>query len=259
LESLVVRRFQPNGSRRNHFRQLRKTDGMKAIGMLWRGQQIVNIRSGEWASMLEGSLYLAFDQMLERMNTRDAGRLVAEQNRWLIKSELIAKAAADQFDGGTLAEEEHNVSLGKLTEERLIQMESRQAKLKSEPIPQLQLNVQTLQKIQWTPAILFMTSDEEFWEDEMTHRDKARTWHHWAEFQDMRLQVAYAFLHLHLPTADWQPLVKESQMWTEEKARLTASPENADTKDRELGRAAAKHFAQLEKQFAQLQAAAHPY
>jgi hypothetical protein len=98
-----------------------------------------------------------------------------------------------------------------------------------------------------------MTSDEAFWEDEMTHRDKARTWHHWSEFQDMKLQVAYAFLHLNLPVTDSQPLAKESQMWADEKVRLMASPaENTDTKNRELGRAAAKRFETLEKRFAPL-------
>ena len=88
---------------------------------------------------------------------------------------------------------------------------------------------------------------------ELIKRDKYRTWRHWAEFQDMKLRVAYAYLQLNLSAKAWQPVTAESQSWPEEKAELLKQATgNAEPPDKELGRAAAKRFDRLRAQFPML-------
>ena len=107
--------------------------------------------------------------------------------------------------------------------------------------------------LEWFPSILFLRADQSFWNGELFRDDAGHDWHHWSEFQDMKLQVAYAYLHLNLPGIQWQSVAKENESWPQEKMRWLAQPAaSADEKDKRLGRAAAQHFSELEKRFSML-------
>jgi uncharacterized protein YecT (DUF1311 family) len=220
------------------------------------GQQVLNIRASEWAAMTEAELYLVYCELITNLDRDHQTALAAEQARWLKVRARKAKADADQFEGGTMWSMEHGVFMGDWNSKRLQTLSNRLAELKKQTASAKVDANWLLPKLEWHPSILFMTSDEEFWAREIVGGDKARTWHHWAEFQDMKLQVAYAFLHLNLSPTEWQPLAKAAAAWTDEKNSLAAKQaDNADAQDRELGRAAARHFSELEKQFAPLRAA----
>lgn len=217
------------------------------------GQQILNIRSGEWASMIEASLYLTVCELLENMNQRVGSRLVAEQNHWVAKCKRIAKANADEYEGGTMWSLEYSTSHGGLAQVRLEQLTKRLAQKKEKPAAVVkEADISNFPaRLKWFPSIFFLTTYEQFWADEIASgNDNTRTWRHWAEFQDMKLQVAYAYLHLNLPAAEWQSVAKESESWPDQKAHLQAQPAgSADEKDKRLGRAAAKRFVELEAHF----------
>ena len=222
------------------------------------GQQIVNIRTGEWSAMAEAQLYLVYDNLVASLNCKSQTALMAEQAKWLKARNRKAKTIADEFEGGTLGPAESSSVRGNWNSKRLQTLGIRLGKLKNQNPPTVKANCLP-SKLVWFPSIFILSSDEDFWADEMVKRDKYRTWHHWEEFQDMKLQVAYAYLNLNLPANEWQSVAKESESWPEEKSHLLAqSAASADEKDKLLGRAASKRFAGLETRFAILKFSPDP-
>ena len=214
------------------------------------GQQVLNIRTAEWSAMAEAELYLIYGDLAARLDDRHQKKLADEQSRWVKTRDRKAKADADQFLGGTMWSMEYSAFRGGWNSRRLQALKNWLDKLKQQSSPAVPTGCPP-QKLDWFPSILFLTTYEQLWADEMSSgNDKTRTWHHWAEFQDMKLQLAYAYLHLNLPTKVWQPLALESTSWPEEKANLLAqSAESADELDKRLGRAAVKRLERLMIQF----------
>jgi uncharacterized protein YecT (DUF1311 family) len=88
------------------------------------GQQALNRASQNLADLEDAQLFITYVRLMETLRSKERRELLAEQKRWLVQREELARRAV-QSVGGTLGPLEYSGAFLKITEERLRILEKR--------------------------------------------------------------------------------------------------------------------------------------
>ncbi len=87
-------------------------------------QQAMNLSSQNLSDIRDAQLYIVYVQLVQKLDGKSRGKLIAEQQQWLNKRAAKAEAAIVS-KGGSLASLEYSSAFIKITEERVSELQKR--------------------------------------------------------------------------------------------------------------------------------------